>query len=109
MPSTIGPMAAAPHAAVATVSNAQSAGASRSQQLAALSEMLNKYQTGISHGESVAILAPLGKQITAAAKALGQHVTLPQAPATPATVAPPPSAAAGPAAAHPRSAVNTTA
>ena len=109
MLATIGPAAPAPQVAPPTASNAQSAGVSRAQQLAALSQMLNKYQTGISHGESAAMLASLAKQITAAAKALGQHVRLPKDPANSAAAAPPPSTTNSPAAARPRSAVNTTA
>jgi hypothetical protein len=70
--------------------------------------MLNKYQIGQSRGESTAILSNLGKQILAAAKTLGQHVTLPKAP----VVAGPASseaASAGQAAAKSRSTLNTTA
>jgi hypothetical protein len=43
--------------------------------------MLVKYARDQSHGIDAATLSMLGKQIIAAAKALGQHVTLPTAPA----------------------------
>jgi hypothetical protein len=43
--------------------------------------MLVKYTYDQSHGMDATTLSTLGKQIVAAAKALGQHVTLPQAPA----------------------------
>jgi hypothetical protein len=106
MPSTVSPAVTASHGVAATVG--QATGASRAQQLAALNQMLNKYQIGQSHGESAAILSTLGKQILAAAKAIGQHVTLPKAP----TVAAPASSEAaggGQTAAKLRSTVNTTA
>ncbi len=45
--------------------------------------MLAKYAYDQSHGVDGHTLSALGKQITAAAKALGQHVTLPNAPANP--------------------------
>ncbi|MBV9247889.1 MAG: hypothetical protein JO227_01395 [Acetobacteraceae bacterium] len=52
------------------------------QQQAALRQMLTKYAYDQSHGADETTLAALGKQIMAAAKALGQHVTLPNAPTT---------------------------
>jgi hypothetical protein len=106
MPSTLSPAVAAAHGAAAT--SGQATGASRAQQLAALNQMLNKYQIGQSHGESAAVLTTLGKRILAAAKTLGQHVTLPKAPAV---AAPASSEVAGDsqAAAKPRGTVNTTA
>lgn len=53
---------------------------SRGQQQAALSQLLVKYTYDQSHDVDAQVLSALGKQITAAAKLLGQHVTLPQAP-----------------------------
>jgi len=41
--------------------------------------MLATYARDQRHGVDPATLSALGKQITAAAKALGQHVTLPRA------------------------------
>jgi hypothetical protein len=57
-----------------------SADASRSKQQAALTQMLVKYTYDQSHGMDPTTLSALGKQFTAAAKALGQHVSLPHAP-----------------------------
>ncbi len=106
MPSTVGPAVAAASGAAATIGQATSA--SRAQQLAALNQMLNKYQIGQSRGESAAMLSNLGKQILATAKTLGQHVTLPKTP----VVAAPASSEAertAQAVAKPRSTLNTTA
>ncbi len=44
--------------------------------------MLAKYAYDQSRGVDSSTVSALGKQILAAAKALGQHVTLPKAPAT---------------------------
>jgi hypothetical protein len=55
-------------------------GGSQSHQQAAISQMLVKYAYEQSRGTDTMTLSALGKQITAAAKALGQHVTLPRAP-----------------------------
>ena len=67
--------------AVAAQPSAASAAASRSQQQAALNRLLVKYTHDQSQGADTRTLSALGKQIMAAAKALGQHVTLPSAPA----------------------------
>jgi hypothetical protein len=79
--SHIPPSAAPPPKAAAP---GQSAAApdtvSRGQQQAALSQLLVKYTYDQSHGAGAQVLSALGKQITAAAKLLGQDVTLPQAP-----------------------------
>ena len=50
------------------------------QQKAALSQLLTKYSYDQSHGVDANTIAALGKKIQVAAKALGQHVTLPRAP-----------------------------
>jgi hypothetical protein len=52
------------------------------QQQAALRQLLTKYTYDQTHGTDAATLSALRRQITAAAKALGQHVTLPQGPVT---------------------------
>lgn len=57
-------------------------------QQAALRQLLNRYTYDLSHGADAAALVKLGRQITSAAKALGQHVTLPTAPAAQAPAAP---------------------
>ena len=49
------------------------------QQQAALRQLLAKYTYDQARGTDQTTLANLGKQILAAAKALGQHVTLPRA------------------------------
>jgi len=65
----------------AAQSSAGSATGSAAQQQAALNRMLATYTRDQSHGIDAGTLSVLGKQILAAAKAIGQHVTLPQAPA----------------------------
>jgi hypothetical protein len=55
---------------------------STAQQQAALSRMLVTYARYQSRGTDATTLSNLGKQIMAAAKAIGQHVTLPHAPAS---------------------------
>ena len=67
-------------AQIAAQSTAASAAGSRAQQLAALNRMSTTYTRDQSHGTDARALAALGKRITAAAKALGQHVTLPRTP-----------------------------
>jgi hypothetical protein len=52
------------------------------QQQAALNQLLIKYAADQSRGADTNVLSVLGKQIAAAAKLLGQHVTLPRAPAS---------------------------
>jgi hypothetical protein len=69
------PKAAAPEKPAAAPSTA-----SKAQQQSALNQLLVKYTYDQSHGTDAQVLSALGKQITAAAKLLGQHVTLPQAP-----------------------------
>jgi hypothetical protein len=76
-----------------------SAGASTTQQQAALKQLQAKYVYDQTHGVDARTISALGKQILAAAKALGQTVTLPPAPA---------SSAAAPAATAPGK-VNVTA
>jgi hypothetical protein len=68
----------------ASGSTAQSSNSASStaQQQAALNRLLAKYKADLSRGQSASALASLGRQITAAAKALGQHVSLPKAPAS---------------------------
>jgi hypothetical protein len=75
------PTALAPPPKAPPPSGAAAAGGSKSHQQAAISQMLVKYAYEQSRGANTMTLSALGKQITAAAKALGQHVTLPQAPA----------------------------
>ena len=85
----------APKGAASEATTQPSAAASATataQGRAALNRMLATYARDQSHGIGGSTLSALGKQILAAAKALGQHVTLPQAPApagSEATSAPP--------------------
>lgn len=79
MSSTIGSIGAS--APVAAAASHNSASPSRAQQFAALNQMLAKYRAGLSRGQSASMLSSLARQITTAAKALGQHVTLPKSPA----------------------------
>ena len=67
--------------AAAQPTAAPSAGSSTQQQ-AALTRMLVTYARDQLHGADPRILSALGKQILAAAKTLGQNVTLPRAPAS---------------------------
>ena len=67
-------------ATVAAQSSAASSATSSAQQQAALNQLLVRYTRDQAQGADPRILSALGKQITAAAKALGQHVTLPHAP-----------------------------
>jgi hypothetical protein len=76
------PKAGAPEKAADAEPSAASAAASRSQQQATLNRLLVKYAHDQSQGADARTLSALGKQIMAAAKALGQHVTLPNAPAS---------------------------
>jgi hypothetical protein len=77
--------AAAPAASKASAATVQQSGASSAgsvaQQRAALNQMLVKYARDQQNGVGGSTLSTLGKQILTAAKALGQHVTLPKAPA----------------------------
>jgi hypothetical protein len=63
--------------------SAASAGGSSAQQHAALNGMMARYARDQTHGTDAGSLSNLGAQIIAAAKAIGQHVTLPHAPASP--------------------------
>ena len=74
--------AKSPAAKAVTQSAAPSAAGSVNQQRAALTRMLASYTRYQSHGADAGMLSNLGKQILAAAKTLGQHVTLPRAPAS---------------------------
>ena len=69
---------------------AHSASSTASQQ-AALNRLLAKYKAAKTPGD----LASLGRQIQAAAKALGQHVTLPKVTLGSNTPAPTPKGAQG--------------
>ena len=55
---------------------------------AALAKLVATYTTNIRNGQSPEQLQALATQIAAAAKALGQNVSLPKPSATPATAAP---------------------
>ena len=83
---TATPLATPPTAKAAAAKAAAQApastGTSAAQQQAALRQLLTRYAYDQSRGMDTAALAKLGRQITSAAKALGQHVTLPHAPAT---------------------------
>ena len=52
---------------------------SSGQQTASLNRLLGLYRRDQANGAAANVLSGLGKQILAAAKAAGQHVTLPQA------------------------------
>jgi hypothetical protein len=58
------------------------AAATGGQQQAALNQLLSKYKYSQSHNVAASTLSSLGRQILAEAKTLGQHVTLPRAPAS---------------------------
>lgn len=82
---TAAPAAAAPAAQAgqpaAAAAPASAAASGGQQQRAALNQLLSKYKYGQSHNIAASTLSALGKQIMADAKTLGQHVTLPRAPA----------------------------
>ena len=80
MSSPIDAIGASSYATATAASASQTASQSRAEQLAALNQLLYKYQVGISRGESAGALAALTRQITAAEKSLGQHLSLPKAP-----------------------------
>lgn len=85
-------------ASVHAQASSQTSAASSAAAQASLNRLLAKYKTEISSQPASQNLASLARQITAAAKALGQHVTLPKASAAPATAAvskPEPQSAAG--------------
>ena len=84
---------------VATEVPADVPATSTAQQSAALNRLLNTYRNDQSHHAPASTLSGLGRQIMAAAKAVGQRVTLPRgspsadaASATP-VASPPPQAA----------------
>ena len=83
--------AAAPEraAAATTVTPPPSAAAtaSRGQQQAALTQLLAKYTYDQSQSVDARTLASIGKQISVAAAALGQHVALPHGAGRPAASA----------------------
>ena len=70
-------VSAAAHAAAP----AQSSVGSNAAAQASLNRLMVKYKAEIARNPAAQDLASLGRQITAAAKALGQHVTLPPASA----------------------------
>jgi pyruvate dehydrogenase E2 component (dihydrolipoyllysine-residue acetyltransferase) len=78
-PATTAVAAQAAHPAAAAAPAA--APATGGQQQAALNQLLSKYRYGQSHNVAASTLSSLGRQILAEAKTLGQHVTLPRAPA----------------------------
>lgn len=80
-PEVATPAKSAPAKAPAQPPAAATAGSSAQQQ-AALNQMLSTYARDLSHGADARTITALGKKITAAAKALGQHVTLPHAHAS---------------------------
>ena len=93
-PASVARAAATPAAAsgvtAAVRPAATTAAAPSGQQRAALNQLLSKYQYAQSHNAAASTVSALGKQILAEAKTLGQHVTLPRAPASaPAAVATP--------------------
>jgi transglutaminase-like putative cysteine protease len=72
---------AAPAAQAAAASQAAPA-ASPAEQQAALNRLLTKYRYDLSHDAAPSALSSLGRQITVAARAAGQRVTLPHASAS---------------------------
>jgi hypothetical protein len=92
---TAAPVAQAKQPAAAAAPAAATGG----QQQAALNQLLSKYKYSQSHNVAASTISSLGRQILAEAKTLGQHVTLPRAPAgagaAPAA-APPPTATPAP-------------
>jgi hypothetical protein len=73
------PAAPASHAAPASQA---APAASPAEQQAALNRLLTKYRYDLSHDAAPSALSSLGRQITVAARAAGQRVTLPHAPAS---------------------------
>lgn len=63
----------------AAPSSAGTTAASSAQQQAALNQLLSKYKFSLAHDAPANALSSLRRQITAAAKATGQYVTLPRA------------------------------
>ena len=61
------------------ISSGDASTVDRSKQQAALAKMLRTYQDDLNRGQSASSLKSLAKQITDAAKTLGQNVKLPTA------------------------------
>lgn len=76
------PASAPPGGSAGGQASGGSAASSNTQQQAALKQLLATYAADQSHGAAASTLSALGKQIMADAKALGQTVTLPSAPAS---------------------------
>jgi hypothetical protein len=89
LPIRTAPPPAAARAAPAPPQPAAAPAASKQQEQAALNQLVTRYAVDQRQGIAGNALSALGKQITAAAKLLGQHVTLPRGPAA-AVAAPPP-------------------
>lgn len=66
-------------AAAQSTAPSQPSAASNAAAQASLNRLMAKYKSEISQNPGAQDLASLARQITAAAKALGQHVTLPKA------------------------------
>jgi cobalamin biosynthesis Mg chelatase CobN len=82
--------------AVAAHPPAASATTSAAQANAELNQLLSKYKNDLAHGQPASRLSGLGRQIMAAAKAAGQNVSLPRAPANSGEPAAPPVANTAP-------------
>ena len=76
------PAGAPPGGSAGGQASGGSAASSNTQQQAALKQLLATYASDQSHGTEASTLSALAKQIMADAKALGQTVTLPSAPAS---------------------------
>ena len=88
---------AAPATTAAVTQATRPAAAPQGQQQAALNHLLSRYKYGQSHDVAASALSSLGRQILADAKTLGQHVTLPRAPAGSGAVPAAPEATTAPA------------
>jgi hypothetical protein len=82
-----------PSTATAAPAPATSTPPSSAQETAELNQLLNKYRTDLSQGQAASTLSGLSRQIMAAAKDAGQHVSLPRAPANAGAAAAPPASA----------------
>ena len=80
MSSAIDAIGAGSYVTATAASGGQTASPSRAEQLTELNQLLYTYQVGISRGESANMLGWLAKQITAAEKALGQHMSVRKPP-----------------------------
>jgi hypothetical protein len=83
----------------------QPSAGSNTQEAASLNRLLSRYRLEQAHGAAANTLSTLGRQILAAAKASGQHITLPRAPSLSGAAQPEPVAGAPP----PPGKVNVTA